>query len=1151
MGERGASSGSSPIDLNEVIIVGERGEEWEGSLPPDARLDDLLAAARQRTDDFTDAGRTALRRLSSTNLPEHFRHLRSSDVSEELANYAASASVPGSSSASDGSDARWSERVVLEIFHWSVTAGDREARRRRGLDAVPEGGYERSASDAPQSVSVSGLTDASTGWLDPNINVCDWEGVTCGIITAGAGLGQFPYAIDERCACTDDVDNGSGSTTVETPIENRWKSPDGKKVPCSHGQYVGIIQVELTDAEDIAEEDDLYDVDERRKRRRRRRVACQPPVERPPADAVTKIDLIEYRLSGTLPPELSHLRYLHRLNLNDNGLTGTLPSEYGRLTNLHFLDVGRNALTGTIPPEWSDLNDTLDELWLERNNLTGTLPPSFSKLTVEYFDVSSNQLTGTLPPAWGSMVGLSNAYFEDNQIKGPIPPGWALIPPLRTLDLGSNLLTGSVPADLGYAKDVVELNLSRNKLTGSLSDDMFQLPRLESLVLSHNDLTGDIPSDMNYDDDSEDDDDQDDDDEYGPPDYIWTGVPKIEFLALDHNRFSGTIPPDMLLGISPTIRSLDLSHNELFGTVPAQIGLLNKLERLDLSYCDLDGTVPVELRALDDATVLNLTSNAFTGTVPEAVCNLHMYSEPLYGCDSFLCSPGTFHPDGAANLRGNCVPCTDLDPEDTDEYIMTSTLLGRAHCATVEFVDGDMDGDGLLSEGEVLFLLHQAMGGINWGKAFDTRWNTRRLLGGKHCDVIGVKCDEDTGHVTELDLKEATLCSNREGDGSGKPEFCPGLSPMIALLKKLEVLDLSRSQFLLGTIPTFLGLMKSLRVLDLSLCGSMSGTIPTELGFLGPSLRTLNLAESAFVGTIPTELGKLTNLEKLNLGMNRLQGSLPSALGELASIKEILMSRSHLTGTIAEALGKLSTLENLELYGNHLTGTIPDMSGLKSLKRIDCFNNQLSGTFPQSLVTAGRLQIVHLKNNRLTGSLPANIDDLTLLSWFDLSNNFLTGQIPEGLGVIATLRDIRLGGNRLHGPVPHALCSNSLVNGGRVRSYGCDAIVCPQGTRSHVGFATDEPNGNGNGKGGCIACPEGETTRYLGSRYCRAFTQRDFLSMFFDAMGGETWPEKEKRGWKDADLPECEWAGVSCDAEGKVDGLSFLLSGSSWNPRAF
>mmetsp|Transcript_31397 Transcript_31397/g.46126 ORF Transcript_31397/g.46126 Transcript_31397/m.46126 type:complete len:139 (+) Transcript_31397:68-484(+) len=124
---------------------------------------------------------------------------------------------------------------------------------------------------------------------------------------------------------------------------------------------------------------------------------------------------------------------------------------------------------------------------------------------------------------------------------------------------------------------------------------------------------------------------------------------------------------------------------------------------------------------------------------------------------------------------------------------------------------------------------------------------------------------------------------------------------------------------------------------------------------------------------------------------------------------------------------------------------------------------------------------------------------------------------------------------RFHGTVPGSLCTNVRINSGRARQFGCDAVLCPLGFYSDAGYAS--------AGSGCKSCPDGESTMYLGSSKCRKFTQRDFLSMFFDVMGGESWPVERKRGWLEHSLSECHWAGISCDEDGIVNGLDFPING--------
>lgn len=75
---------------------------------------------------------------------------------------------------------------------------------------------------------------------------------------------------------------------------------------------------------------------------------------------VTKLDLYDNNLVGTLPPELALLPYLRMLVLDENQLSGTIPSEFGKLVDLTTLWLQYNSLSGSIPAELGKLDNFVD-----------------------------------------------------------------------------------------------------------------------------------------------------------------------------------------------------------------------------------------------------------------------------------------------------------------------------------------------------------------------------------------------------------------------------------------------------------------------------------------------------------------------------------------------------------------------------------------------------------------------------------------------------------------------------------------------------------------------------------------------------------------------------------------------------------------------
>ena len=87
-----------------------------------------------------------------------------------------------------------------------------------------------------------------------------------------------------------------------------------------------------------------------------------------------------------------------KLELDDESLTGTIPAGLGSLFELTHLDLSRNSLTGDIPAELGWLHN-LQEVRLSGNSLTGCIPLALRSVATN--DLSSLNLPYCRPPAPG------------------------------------------------------------------------------------------------------------------------------------------------------------------------------------------------------------------------------------------------------------------------------------------------------------------------------------------------------------------------------------------------------------------------------------------------------------------------------------------------------------------------------------------------------------------------------------------------------------------------------------------------------------------------------------------------------------------------------------------------------------------------------
>ena len=123
---------------------------------------------------------------------------------------------------------------------------------------------------------------------------------------------------------------------------------------------------------------------------------------------------------GVLPEEITGLKYLKTLSLNNNQINGSLPSNLSLLTDLETLDFGSNLLSGIIPSSISDLQK-LKKFAIGNNNFEGTIPSALSDFIVlEYLDISSNSFDNVEKKLYydftNTYIDLRNQVIDFNTV---------------------------------------------------------------------------------------------------------------------------------------------------------------------------------------------------------------------------------------------------------------------------------------------------------------------------------------------------------------------------------------------------------------------------------------------------------------------------------------------------------------------------------------------------------------------------------------------------------------------------------------------------------------------------------------------------------------------------------------------------------------
>lgn len=329
--------------------------------------------------------------------------------------------------------------------------------------------------------------------------------------------------------------------------------------------------------------------------------------------------------TSPFPVEVLKLEKLYWLYLSNCSIAGEIPDGIQNLTQLQNLELADNQMTGEIPPGIVKLKN-LWQLELYNNSFTGRFPVGFGNLTnLVNLDASQNMLEGDLAEL-SPLYQLASLQLFENQFSGQIPQEFGDFKHLEDLSLYRNRLTGPLPQKLGSWSDFNYIDVSENLLTGEIPSDMCKNGKMTDLLILQNRFTGKIPE-------------------------TYAHCESLIRFRINNNSLSGIVPPG-IWGL-PNLIVIDLRMNQFEGPLTNDIGDAKSLALLYLSENQFSGELPSRISEASSLVFIQLSSNQFSGQLPSSIGKLKKLS-------SFYLKANMFAGPLPASL-GSCVSLTDIN----------------------------------------------------------------------------------------------------------------------------------------------------------------------------------------------------------------------------------------------------------------------------------------------------------------------------------------------------------------------------------------------------------------------------------------------------------------------------------------------------------
>jgi Leucine-rich repeat (LRR) protein len=451
-----------------------------------------------------------------------------------------------------------------------------------------------------------------------------------------------------------------------------------------------------------------------------------------------------------------------------------------------------------------------------------------------------------------------------------------------------------LPKEIGSLTSLSDFYAYNNNFSGRIPKEIWRMHSLRNLVLAENLISGQLPHEMSK--------------------MTNLGLFSCFRRSKDGPKLRGTLPS---FDENPKLTDLYLDHNEIEGTIPTDfLASSSQAYLVNLASNELTGNVPPDLADLAPFQ-LELENNQISG-FPMKLCDAKQWQQGdvgLYGCDAFMCKPGSYSKFGRQNTTDSaCMEC------DLARYWGSTTCGGELPSS---------GGGALKSEYAILMELYLSCGGSKWANRDNWAHDDIDV-----CNWHGISCTD-----------QGTVDSIRLGANN-----------------------------LVGTPPKSLFDLPDLEVLWL-----YSNPITFSFTNIGSALKLYELRLDSTNLKSVAGISSAQSLEILNLRFNKLRGSFPQEIMELKSLISLQIGDNDLDGTLpgSDQWGSMKTLEELRLGVNHFSGRIPDFKSNPLLSLLDLSWNAFSGEIPSNFlikVPSGIPVQINLANNRLQGPVPEQFD---------------------------------------------------------------------------------------------------------------------------------------------------------------------------------